>query len=321
MLHKYLRFAVLAAVCCANAALAASSPDSHTLDVALTRTPVKLISNIVYAQPSMIGYDHVALKMDLLLPQSARPVPAIVFVTGGGFLHANKDRYLQQRLDLAEAGYAVASIEYRVAPLVTFPAPLIDVKSAIRYLRAQAARYGIDPQHLGVLGDSAGGYLAAMTGVTNGNKTFDQGENLDQRSDVEAAADLYGLSDLTRVAEGFPPAIRAEHQSPSAPEAMWVNGPAVFGAGGDIHASPARTEAANPLHYVSRRAAPFLFMHGDKDTLVSPAQTDILHRALAAAGADTTRYVVKGAQHGGDYWLQPDVMRIVIGFFDQHLKP
>ena len=254
MLHKHLRCALLAAVCCANAALAASAPDSHTLDVALTRTPVKLISDVVYAQPSMIGYDHVALKMDLLLPQSARPVPAIVFVTGGGFLHANKDRYLQQRLDLAEAGYAVASIEYRVAPLVTFPAPLIDVKSAIRYLRANAARYGIDTRHVGVLGDSAGGYLAAMTGVSNGIKAFDQGENLDQQSDVEAAADLYGLSDLTRVAEGFPAAIRAEHQSPAAPEAMWVNGPAVFGPGGNINAAPAR-KTAGPITHIASGAA------------------------------------------------------------------
>ncbi|MBV8647309.1 alpha/beta hydrolase [Paludibacterium sp.] len=303
-----------------TAALAAPG-DSRVLDVAMTRMPVDLISNVVFSQPSELGYEHLALKMDILRPKTPRPAPAIVFVTGGGFLHANKDRYLQQRMDLAEAGYVVASIEYRVAPLATFPAPIIDVKSAIRYLRANAARYHVDPSHVGVLGDSAGGYLAAMAGVSNGVKAFDQGENLDQSSDVQAAVDLYGLSDLTRVAEGFPENVRKLHASPSAPEAMWVNGPAVFGTGGDINTNADKTEAANPLHYVSHQAAPFLFMHGDQDTLVSPRQTELLHRALIAQGIDSTRYVVKGAQHAGDYWLQPAVTHVVVDWFDRHLKP
>jgi acetyl esterase/lipase len=316
---KTLMLSTLLATAITGVASAAPA-DSRVLDVTQSRTPVKLISNVVYSQPSMLGYDHVALKMDILQPKNTAPAPAIVFITGGGFLHANKDRYLQQRLDLAEAGYVVASIEYRVAPLVTFPAPLIDVKAAIRYLRANAARYDIDTHHIGVLGDSAGGYLAAMTGLSNGVKAFDQGENPDWSSDVQAAADLYGLSDLTRIAAGFPAEVRARHASPSAPEAMWVNGPAVFGPGGDINANHDKTEAANPLRYVSRKAPPFLFMHGDRDTLVSPQQTEILHRALAADGVDTTRYVVKGAAHGGDAWLQPAVMQVIIDFFDRHLK-
>nr|WP_283240774.1 alpha/beta hydrolase [Campylobacter sp. RM9328] len=82
---------------------------------------------------------------------------------------------------LAEAGYVVASIEYRVAPEVTFPKPLMDVKSAIRFLRANHKRFGIDPEHIAVMGNSAGGYLAAITGTTNGLKEFEDGENLDQK--------------------------------------------------------------------------------------------------------------------------------------------
>ncbi|WP_211222729.1 alpha/beta hydrolase [Paludibacterium yongneupense] len=299
----------------------AAAPDSRELTVTLTRTPVKLISNVVFAQPSMRGYDNVALRMDVLKPTAAKPLPAVVFITGGGFVNANKDSYIQQRLDLAQAGYVVASIEYRVAPTAMFPAPLIDVKSAIRFLRANAARFGIDAGHIGVLGESAGGYLSAFAGVSNGDRRFDQGEHLDQSSAVQAAVDLYGLSDLNRVGEGFSEAVQAQHRSPSAPEAMWVNGPAVLGTGGAISSDPARAEAANPVAYVSKTAAPFLLMHGDHDTLVSPRQTERLFVALRGLGVDATRYVVKGAAHGGEYWIQPPVMQTIIAFLDRHLKP
>ena len=303
-----------------NTIASASSRDSQELEVSLTRNPVKLISNVVFSQPSMRGFDNVPLKMDILQPASKKAIPAVVFVTGGGFINANKDNYLQQRMDIANAGYVVASIEYRVAPTSTFPAPLEDVKSAVRYLRANAAKFGIDPQRIAVMGGSAGGYLAAFTGVTNGIKKFDQGEHLDQSSDVQAIIDQYGLSDLTKVADGFPQEIQDRHKSPGATEALWVNGSSVFGELGSINDVPEKAAAANPITYITKNAPPFLLMHGDKDTVVSPKQTEILHEALISQGVDSTRYIVKGAAHGGPYWLQPEVMNIVIDFLDKHLK-
>lgn len=93
---------------------------SERLDVAKTRPYVSYISNVVYAQVPSRGYESVPLRMDILRPQAKAPMPAIVYVTGGGFINANKDSYLQQRMDLAEAGYVVASIEYRVAPTAIF---------------------------------------------------------------------------------------------------------------------------------------------------------------------------------------------------------
>jgi acetyl esterase/lipase len=316
--HLATGIALGAALC---GAAQAETPASRELTVRLTRVPVRLIANVVYSQPSIRGYDNVALRMDVLKPAAARPLPAVVFITGGGFLSANKDSYIQQRLDLAQAGYVVASIEYRVAPTASFPAPLLDVKSAIRYLRANAGRFGIDAGHIGVLGESAGGYLSAFAGVSNGEARFDQGEHLEQSSAVQAAVDLYGLSDLNRVGEGFSEAVQARHRSPSAPEAMWVNGPAVFGDGGAIDANPARAVAADPIAGIGAHAAPFLLMHGDHDTLVSPRQTERLFLALRARGVDATRYVVKGAAHGGEYWIQPEVMQTIIDFLDRHLKP
>ncbi|MDY6304112.1 MAG: alpha/beta hydrolase [Succiniclasticum sp.] len=143
------------------------------------RTPViNQISGVVYEQVPMRGYPSVPMKMDILQPKSETKLPAVVYVTGGGFINANKDNGIQLRMHLAEAGYVVASIQYRVAPTARFPEPLEDVKSAIRYLKAHADQFGVDPERVGIIGGSAGGYLTAMAATTSGTTTFDKGENL-----------------------------------------------------------------------------------------------------------------------------------------------
>lgn len=118
--------------------------ESHLLKVNVVTPEIKQISGVVYEQVPSRGYENVAMKMDILKPQSKTPLPAIVYVTGGGFINANKDNGIQLRMHLAEAGYVVASIEYRVAPTAVFPQPLEDVKASIRYLRANANKFNID---------------------------------------------------------------------------------------------------------------------------------------------------------------------------------
>ncbi|WP_035340087.1 alpha/beta hydrolase [Dickeya sp. DW 0440] len=292
----------------------------HELAIAPRLTSVKLISDVVYAQVPMRGYPNVALKMDILQPEMKSPQPVVLFITGGGFINANKDNYIQQRLAMAQAGYVVASMEYRVAPTVMFPAPLEDVKSAIRYLRANASKFGIDASHLAVFGASAGGYLAAFSGTTSGSRQFDKGDNLDQNSNVQAVIDFYGLSDLTRVGEGFPDNVVQKHTTASATEAIWVNGTSVFNEGGPITRFPEKATAANPITYIGQHTPPFLIMHGSADTVVSPRQTELLHRALRQQGIESTYYLVKGAEHGGVYWLQPEIMQKVLAFLNSHLK-
>lgn len=300
---------------------AGANADSKILDIQITKPTVKLISNVIYEQVPSRGYDNVAMGMDVLKPEKEEKMPAIVYVTGGGFINANKDNAIQARMDLANAGYVVASITYRVAPTATFPQPLEDVKAAIRYLRAHAEQFNINSEKIGIMGGSAGGYLSAMAGTTNGLTAFDKGENLDQTSDVQAVVDCYGLSDLTRIGSDFSKEVQETHKSPGATEALWVNGSPVFGGkDGGILAAPIKAQKANPITYISDKTAPFLLMHGDKDTVVSPSQTEILHQALAAHGIESTRYIVKGAQHGGVYWNQPEVMQIIIDFFNKHLK-
>lgn len=305
----------------ASSPAAASDSNHNTISVTLDKTPVKLISNVVYAQKTMRGYDNVPLRMDILRPDvKGESFPAVVFITGGGFVNANKDSYAQQRMELAEAGFVVASIEYRVAPTVLFPAPLEDVKSAIRFLRANAKRFGIVPEKIATFGASAGGYLAALAGTTNGDASFDVGEHLDQNSSVQAAIDFYGLSDLTLVGEGFPDDVVKLHALPSATEALWVNGAAPFYPSGSIFDHPDKAAVANPITHISSATPPFLIMHGDVDTVVSPRQTERLHEALTKQNIDSTYYVVQGARHGGVHWIQPDIMRLVIDFLGKHLK-
>lgn len=300
--------------------VSASSNKSTQIEVPMEKLSINYISDVVFSQPSIYGYPNFPLQMDILKPNSKDSLPAVVFITGGGFMAANKDSYLQQRLDIAEAGYVVASIDYRVTPQSSFPAPLEDVKSAIRFLRANASKYGIDSDKIGVMGDSAGGYLAAFAGTTNHLKDFDKGEYLNQSSDVQAVIDLYGLSDLTKIGYGYSEEVQNMHKSPSSPEAMLVNGPAVFGPGGSIFDDVEKAAKANPITYVTNDDPPFLIMHGDKDTLVSPNQTEILHNALVAKGVDSTHYVVKGAGHGGEQWAQPKIINIMIEFLDKNLK-
>ncbi|MDO4179538.1 MAG: alpha/beta hydrolase [Phascolarctobacterium sp.] len=291
------------------------------LEIPITQHSVKYISNVVYEQVPSRGFANVPMKMDVMVPDVKEKAPAIVFVTGGGFINANKDNYLQQRMFMANNGYVVASIEYRVAPTATFPQPLEDVKAAIRYLRANATKFNVDAEHIGLFGGSAGGYLVGIAGTTNGLTQFDKGENLEVSSEVQAVVDIYGISDLTRIGMDYDAENQKRHTSPGATEALWVLGSPVFGGvDGGILNNPEKVKAAQPINYITKKTPPYLIMAGTDDKVVSPSQSNILYDALKAKGVDATLYKVKNAAHGGVYWVQPEITKLVLDFFDKHLK-
>lgn len=293
---------------------------SIILDFPLTKYQVLEYPDITFSQPKGILNNIFNLNLDLLKPNDDKVFPLVVFVTGGGFFLAPKYNYLQQRIALAEAGFIVASIEYRVIPQGKFPDALVDVKNAIRFLKANAYKFGIDKEKVVVMGESAGGYLAALTATTNNCKEFEIGENLSESSNVQAAIDIYGLSDLTKVGDDFSKAIQEAHASPSSPEAIFINGLSLFDKGGSIKDNINFVEKANPITYISKSTPPFLLMHGDKDSLVSPSQTEILFEALLENGVDAHRYIVKNANHADKYWYQPEIINIIIKFLNKILK-
>jgi acetyl esterase/lipase len=290
-------------------------------------TRLTTCSDVLYDTPTS-GGNQIPLKLDLQGPVSAGEKPLVVYISGGGFLRVDKAANLPRRTYVAEQGYVVASIQYRtVTSGATYQDSVADVKSSIRYLRAHADLYHIDASKVAVWGESAGGYLAAMTGVTNGLKPFEDSGNPSQRSTVQAVIDEFGPSDISKIASDYD--IAAQEVNYAA--ANWL---AQFIFGPDTRLSvkddPAAMAPANPLGYVSASSPPFVLLHGSADQLVSPSQTLSLHNALRASGVDSTRYAVKGANHGDltfmgfdpdtvKQWSSQQVMGAITSFLNKHL--
>ena len=289
--------------------------ESKVLNVELKRAKIHFIPDVVYAQVATFEKPVQLLQMDLLVPSINKKMPAIIFVTGGGFISANRARMPQLRMFLAENNFVVGSINYRTAPNSKFPAPIEDVKSAIRFLKANAARFNVDAEKVFVIGDSAGGYLTAFAAVTNGDKIFNVGANLNQSSKILAAVDLYGISDPARIAENFPEIVQKAYNLPGAIASMFVNGVPYFtGTGGGILENLDAAAKANPINYITKNSAPMLLMHGTADNIVSPAQTDLLFQALKNAGVEAERYIIPNANHSDDYWQQEEVFKLILDF-------
>jgi acetyl esterase/lipase len=187
-------------------------------------------------------------------------------------------------------GYAIASINYRLSQHAIFPAQIEDCKAAVRWLRAHAAHYRLDPQRFAAWGPSAGGHLAAMLGVSRNVREFEVGDNLGVSSRVQAVVDYFGPTDFLQMdAHRTPDGM--VHNTPDSPESELV--------GGCILEVPERVARANPVSYVTPDAPPFLIVHGDADPLVPYHQSVLLAAALKGAGATVTFYTVKGGGHGG----------------------
>jgi acetyl esterase/lipase len=287
------------------------------------KTPLKTIQDVVYASPRLKDGKSLSLKMDILIPEPARKRTVVVYVPGGGFVVAAKEGALNLRTYVAESGFAVASIQYRTSrDGATYRDGVADIKAAIRYLRANAAKYAIDADRVVVWGESAGGYLAAMVGVTNHNGAFEAGADLNQSGDVQGVIDDFGASDISKMAADF--------DAPTQ-HATYTNEGLIqyIGKASDAKTLDAgiATTAANPLKYIQANAPPFLILHGNQDRLVSPSQTLLLHDALVAAGARSTRYVVDGAGHGdlafmgdtqsGLLWSTNQVMNLIVTFLNR----
>jgi acetyl esterase/lipase len=212
---------------------------------------------------------------------------------------------------LVSDGYAVASVEYRLSQAATFPAQIEDCKGAIRWLRANAAKYDLDPKHVGAWGSSAGGHLVALLGTSGDVAELEGtvGGNLDQSSRVQAVCDWFGPTDFTQIAAQSLPTSLLDHDAPDSPEARLIGGP--------IQKNKDKAARANPITYITADDPPFLIMHGDQDNLVPLGQSELLLAALQQAGVPATLHTIKGAGHG---FGSPEQFRMVRQFFDQQLK-
>jgi acetyl esterase/lipase len=245
--------------------------------------------------------------LDLYLPAAVgQDAPRIVYIHGGAFRMGSKEDGVP--IEYLAEGYALASINYRLSQHALFPAQIEDCKSAVRWLRAHAQDYGLDPQRVAAWGPSAGGHLAAMLGVTGHVEAYDVGEHLEQSSRVQAVVDYYGPTDFLLMDEQRP-AGGMIHDTPDSPESELVGGP--------IQANKEKVARANPITYVTPDAPPFLIVHGDADPLVPYGQSVIFHAALQAAGVPVTFYTVAGGGHGK--FTDPQVDELTRDFLASYL--
>ena len=202
------------------------------------------------------------------------------------------------------------SINYRLSQHAVFPAQIEDVKAAVRWLRANAETYRLDPNRFAAWGSSAGGHLVAMLGTTGDVAEFEVGENLKVSSQVQAVVDYFGPTDFLQMdAQSLPDGL--VHDAPDSPESQLVGGP--------IQEHKDRVTRANPITYVSKDDCPFLIIHGDQDKLVPYQQSVLLKDALEEAGVRVTFYRVAGGSHG--WFGDPKVPELTKSFLKKHLKP
>jgi len=242
------------------------------------------------------------LLMDVYYPRSAdRRWPALVFVHGGGWTGGDKFPGGPEIPALRDAGFLVASVNYRLAPQFPFPAMIEDVKCAVRFLRANAAGFNLDPDRIGAWGSSAGGHLASLLGTADAAAGFDVGPHLEYSSRVQAVVSLFGPADLTV--------------------------PFAGGYEGRSHIFGSFDAAlASPVTYVSPDDPPFLLVHGDSDPLVPLSQSEIFLERLTNAGVPAELIVVRNAGHGltpvnGQTISpsRPEITQRIVDFFRKHL--
>ena len=262
---------------------------------------------VVHRDLAYVTGGHPRQRLDLYLPPESGSAPLIVWIHGGAFRMGSKaDRV---PFDMLEQGYAIASLNYRLSQHARFPAQIEDCKAAVRWLRAYADTYGLDPLHFASWGESAGGHLAAMLGTAGHERSFEVGEHLEHSSRVQAVLDFFGPTDFAQMdAQRLPDG--QIHDAPDSPESQLVGGP--------IQEHPAEVARANPVTYVTPEAPPFLIVHGDRDPLVPYHQSTLLVDALRAAGVPVTFYTVVGARHGG--FDDPHIPILVQDFLAAHLR-
>lgn len=253
---------------------------------------VRHFSGLTYA----VAFGFRPLQLDLWTPAGTERAPLVLWIHGGGFMFGDR-RVLPETFRpnqvfdaLLDAGLAVASIDYRHALEAPFPAQLQDAKAAVRYLRSFADELGISTERIGVMGESAGGHIAATVGLTAHRPDLEASHGVvGPSSAVDVVVDWYGVSDLATMPRRQPPPHVAAKLPPELlvpPEDQLTRG-----------LEGAALADASPITHVTPDAPPFLLVHGTADWLVPFAQSEQLHAALTRAGVDCELVPVENAQH------------------------
>ncbi len=274
----------------ASQAVALGAPPEITFEV-----------GVEYSNP-----DDQHLAMNIAQPKTATGLrPAILCIHGGGFRAGKRDGYDGLCQQLAERGYVAATTSYRLAPKYKFPAAIYDVKAAVRFLRANAAKYQIDPDKIGVMGGSAGGHLAQFLGVTGGVAQFEgDGGHPGVSSRASCVVNFYGPSDFTK---SYGKSVDAAEVLP-----LWF--------GGDLKTELHQHRVGSPLNWVTPEAAPTLLIHGTEDKYVAFEQAEWMLARYQQVGAEVQLLKLEGAGHGFKDADAEKANAAMFEFFDHHYR-
>ncbi len=250
-----------------------------------------------------------SLKLNLFRPEG-KQAGLVVYVHGGAWRAGQKEDC--PILSLVSAGYAVASVDYRLTPQAPFPANVHDIKGAIRFLRAEGPRLGIESSRMAIIGSSAGGHLAALVGVSSGVAALegDVGGRANVSSSVQAIVSFFGASNLDTIL------------SQSTEYGLRVREPALqLLLGGLPVEKPALSRLASPVVHLDPKDPPILLIHGDADPQMPLQQSEEFERACTVAGVNATLHTLAGARHGGAEFYDETRMQWVRAFLQKHLGP
>ena len=256
---------------------------------------VCLARNIVYKQkPYWCNASCRQLSLSLLKPRNyfdydpVKTYPLIVFICGGGFEKEDNTVWVPELAYFAKHGYVVACVDYSVLPYTQWPEQIQEIKEAIRFLRANAEQFGIIPDRVAVMGESAGGYLSSLAGVSGETREYDTGSNLDQSSAVQAAVPWYPVVNM--LAHDF--------------SKLHL----------DLHEFVDCTELITP------DTPPFFIVHGTGDEQVPHTESEYLYQKLQEAGVESELVLVEGAGHADAAIIQDEIKEMMLEFLDEHLK-
>ena len=300
--------------------------DNTVLKIVLSVAFLVFLSQAIAAQNTYTTYSNLSYvddgnarhKLDLYVPNNvSTPIPLIVWIHGGGWQSGDKQLGPNSHpLRYARNGYAVASINYRLSDEAIFPAQIYDCKAAVRWLRANAAQYNLDPTRFGAWGQSAGAHLASLVGTSNDVTDLEGtlGGNTQYSSRVQAVVDWYGPTDLLQqtaqlMQNGCP---NPNHDVPDSPESRLIGCP--------IQTCPAAVQRANPLVYVTRDDPPFFIEHGTADCVSAPGQSQIFQALFQSVGHDSSLTILQGAAHGGPQFTAESNLLLVDAFWNAKLR-
>lgn len=286
----------------------------RTLALALLLAPAALAGT--FTTYEALEYAHPPqsepLLLDLRVPDGPGPHPVIVYLHSGAWISG--DRTGGKAIRQASRGYAVANIDYRLAPQHIWPAQVEDAKAAVRWLRANAARFQLDPRRIGVFGTSAGAHIAAVLGTSGGVAALEGLHlgNAQFSSRVKVVVDLYGPTDLLKLQDDKLPCIPLDGNASFMPPSLLMGCP--------IQQCREKTRTASPMSYLTPDDPPFLIMHGMLDCLVPYKQSVTLHQQLEANQLDSRLILIPNGDHGGRVFDEAKHQQAVDDFLDTHLR-